>query len=89
MSVDDATIASMIAPHDGTVPAPLAPGFVLTTAFAQHDFTITRDGQEIHIQTSEPVFDGDTAYIEVNAIIWADEDSAVTHRYRIEYVASD
>jgi hypothetical protein len=80
----------MAATSDQTPPhaPPLDPVSVLTAAFAQHDFTINRAGQEVHIQTFEPTFDGDTAYIVANAIIDATEgdDDAVTYRYRVELV---
>jgi hypothetical protein len=80
----------MAAASDGTPPkaSPLDPDSVLSTAFAGHDFVVERDEHEVHIQTSEPSFDGDTAYIAVNAIIWDadDDDAVVTYRYRIELV---
>lgn len=76
-------------PASASSPAPaFTPAAVLELAFSEHDFTTQHQGREVQIQTFEPSYDGQVAYIEVNAICWAGEDSeaAVTYRYRIEHV---
>jgi hypothetical protein len=43
------------------------PESVLETAFGYHDFIGQHKGQEIHIQTTEPIVHDGAVYIEVTA----------------------
>lgn len=60
------------------------PRSVLAAAFGGHDFIGQLGGQEITIQTSDPSFEGNTAYIEVDAMT-NPMDHGVSYRYRIEF----
>jgi hypothetical protein len=62
----------------------LDPGSVLAAAFACHDFLGQLRQREVHIQTSEPFFEGNAAYIRVDAMIDS-LDRGVSYRYRIEF----
>jgi hypothetical protein len=86
LSAAAATIDNMQPINDGAAAANLrfSPRAVLGLAFGEHDFTTHHQGGEVHIQTFEPGYDGEVAYIDVNAIDNTNDDGAVTYRYRIE-----
>jgi hypothetical protein len=74
-------------PHDDSSAWTLSPQKVLTLAFAEHDFTQTPDGTQLHVHTTEPSIDVDgTTYIDVT-VINCDDDNAesVDYRYRIQH----
>lgn len=80
-------------PHDGGTPvsppaARLLPATVLELAFGNHDFTIEHRGREVQIHTSQAVYEGEAAEIEVTVIDRANETphGVITHRYRIEQI---
>jgi hypothetical protein len=62
----------------------LSPHDVLALAFAEHDFTLDRDGAQLCVQTTEPSTTHDAAYIDVTVINWVN-DTSVSYRYRIEH----